>query len=100
MGLGTVVMHQCDTVVRSNCSDQTFAVPDHPVVDGSLQCTGLDTDLPSGKSLKADGPLSEVIAYIAFGIIGILFIRELSKYEFHYWVAESAVAVSTSVIDW
>jgi hypothetical protein len=98
MGLGTVVMHQCDTVVRSNGCHQTFAVPDYSVIDGLLQGTGFDTYLSSGKALKTDGPLSEVITYVTFWVIRILLKGELSEYEFHYWVAESAVAVRTSVI--
>ena len=98
MGLGTVVMHQRYAVVRSNGSHQTFAVPDYSVVDGLLQGTGFDSNLPSGEALKSDGPLPEVVTYVTLRVIGILLKGELAKYEFHYWVAESAVAVRTSVI--
>lgn len=99
MGLGTVVMHQCDTVVRSNRSHQTFAVPDYSVVNGLLQGTGFNSNLPSGEALKSHGPLPEVITYIALWVIRILLIRELVEYEFHcYSVAERAVAVRANVI--
>ena len=81
--LGAVVMHEGDSVMRTNSSHQTSAVTDDTVIDRLLQGTRFHTDLPTGKSLKLDGSLPKVVAYIPTRRCSQLLIGQLIEDKLH-----------------
>lgn len=98
MRLGSVVMHEGDSVAGTNGGNESFGVTDYLIAYRLPECTRLHTNLLLGESLQYDGTLTEVLTHVAIRGLGKHLVSRFVEYKLHYTMADNAEQVMTREI--